>query len=259
MLRVRLSPVPHMLLQDQHKNAGKILGWHPAHLPPLPPPALGPAGQTHSSARLRPRAQLKIETNHAAAAEIPCPAAHGEPGVRGSGPRGAGRGAWGCGAVSRRWRVAQQGLTLCQPSLLPPPLFPCRAGTEAGGGSRRCRRGVELPTFLIPDSHSLLDLGSGMSWGRREHHAALGKPPDSPNKTCRGSSPPCEAAQASSPPNASSRGWEAAVPSFLGRDAAGWKGCRAPPARLQTPTQPRGPHAALGDTGLGVLPGPSQG
>lgn len=141
----------------------------------------------------------------------------------------------------------------------PPTLFPCRAGTEAGGGSRRCRRGVELPTFLIPDSHSLLDLGSGMSWGRREHHAALGKPPDSPNKTCRGSSPPCEAAQASSPPNASSRGWEAAVPSFLGRDAAGWKGCRAPPARLQTPTQPRGPHAALGDTGLGVLPGPSQG
>lgn len=79
---VALSPVPHSLLpmsglvscRTSTRSAVGSMAWPPPPLPLLPPPpalSVGPGNTSHSSARLRPRAQLKIKTNHAAA-EIQC-------------------------------------------------------------------------------------------------------------------------------------------------------------------------------------------
>lgn len=54
-------------------------------------------------------------------------------------------------------------------------------------------------------------------WGRRKDPPTLWRPPNSPGKTCRGSSLTSEEVQAFSALKASSQGWEVAVLLFLGK------------------------------------------
>lgn len=111
--------------------------------------------------------------------------------------------------------------------------------------------GVELPSFLIPDSHSLLDLGSGMSCHPREGDESTTLPFGSPTRPAEGPHPPLRQHKPFSPPNTSSQGREVAVPSFLGRDTELTQhGCRHPP-------DPRSPHR-WGHR-AGGLPAPSWG
>lgn len=96
--------------------------------------------------------------------------------------------------------------------------------------------GVELSPFLIPDSHSLLDLGSGMSCHTREGGESTTLP--------FGSSqiPPTRAAEGPHPPLRQHKPFPSKhqLPRLGGsRALIPGKGHRAHPARLQTPTQPQ--------------------
>jgi len=258
---VRLRLVPQALLpvpglascRTSTRRAVGSMAWPLALLLP-PPPALaaGPSKTNHSSARLRPRAQLKIKTNQSSAsAEIQCPL----PSCPHRGWHAWGRvlGCWQrcSGACCCQWEM-QSGLTGPDPFPSSPSipsgsqalpwchglLASLPAWPKLAWGQGRCRREVELPTA-----------GSGLRSARTSCHTSRAEestrlPSEIPKFLLQDLHRVISHLRGSTslfPLKASSQGWEAAMPPFPG------KGCSKvgkEAALTQPPCAAAGTHPA---------------